>query len=70
MQICTTTGCCFHCDYKGAKIIHPSSETYFGHCNFEDMARGQNRMNNKEPIEYRQLRTPIDGTLQDDDLYV
>uniref|UniRef100_A0ACD5ZDT0 Uncharacterized protein n=1 Tax=Avena sativa TaxID=4498 RepID=A0ACD5ZDT0_AVESA len=61
-------GRCYHCEYHGIKIIHPSSESYFGHCkDFEDMARGESSMNIQRLVGHGQRSTLFDGTLEYED---
>jgi len=61
-------GRCYHCEYHGIKIIHPSSESYFGHCkNFEDMARGESSMNIQRLVGHGQNMALFDGTLEYED---
>ncbi|KAM0915283.1 hypothetical protein ACQ4PT_010947 [Festuca glaucescens] len=61
-------GRCYHCEYDGIKIIHPSSKCYLGHCtDFEEMARGESAVNAQGLVEEGQRNTLFDGTLEYED---
>ncbi|KAM0835331.1 hypothetical protein ACQ4PT_063007 [Festuca glaucescens] len=61
-------GRCYHCEYDGIKIIHPSSESYIGRCeDFEDMARGESSVNIQGLVGHGQRKTLFDGTLEYED---
>uniref|UniRef100_A0ACD6AGH5 Uncharacterized protein n=1 Tax=Avena sativa TaxID=4498 RepID=A0ACD6AGH5_AVESA len=61
-------GRCYHCEYNGIKIIHPSSKSYLGRCTeFQDMARGESEVDVQELVELGQTNTLFDGTLEYED---
>uniref|UniRef100_A0ACD5ZBF8 Uncharacterized protein n=1 Tax=Avena sativa TaxID=4498 RepID=A0ACD5ZBF8_AVESA len=61
-------GRCYHCEYDGIKIIHPSSKPYLGRCTeFEDMARGESEVDVQELVQLGQTNTLFDGTLEYED---
>ncbi|KAK3153971.1 hypothetical protein QOZ80_2BG0184030 [Eleusine coracana subsp. coracana] len=64
-------GHCFHCEYYGAKIVHPSSsETYLGQSyEFEEMARGEHPMTSDELVRCGRLKTIFVDTSEVDCIY-
>ncbi|KAK3157825.1 hypothetical protein QOZ80_2AG0128590 [Eleusine coracana subsp. coracana] len=64
-------GHCFHCEYYGAKIMHPSSsEIYLGQSyDFEEMARGKHPMTSDELVRCGRLKTIFVDTSEVDCIY-
>ncbi|XP_062200273.1 uncharacterized protein LOC133902959 [Phragmites australis] len=66
----TDAGRCFHCEYKGTKVVHPSFGTYRGcETDFEEMACGEGlTITNRELISCGTSRTELMGWLPEVDL--
>ncbi|KAJ1293669.1 hypothetical protein BS78_01G086500 [Paspalum vaginatum] len=65
------SGRCFHCEYKGTKIVHPAIGTYRGcDTDFEEMSRGERGIDNEGLIISKQMAIESVGfTAVDDSLY-
>ncbi|KAK3148848.1 hypothetical protein QOZ80_3AG0209500 [Eleusine coracana subsp. coracana] len=63
------SGRCFHCEYAGAKIMHPSSGSYRGQRrDFLDMACGEHSVTNKELIRSGEMGTVFADSVEIKDL--
>ncbi|KAK3145571.1 hypothetical protein QOZ80_3BG0254630 [Eleusine coracana subsp. coracana] len=63
------SGRCFHCEYAGAKIMHPSSGSYRGQRrDFLDMASGEHSVTNKELIRSGEMGTVFADSVEIEDL--
>ncbi|TVU45278.1 hypothetical protein EJB05_04760, partial [Eragrostis curvula] len=61
-------GRCFHCEYKGNKIVHPAFGTYRGReTDFEELASGERRAGNEGLILFDKLMIDCVGVLCEDD---
>ncbi|OEL15285.1 hypothetical protein BAE44_0023692 [Dichanthelium oligosanthes] len=64
-------GRCFHCEYAGAKIVHPSLGSYRGQSrDFEDMACGKHSLTNEQLIGFGEQGTAfVDALAMEDFVY-
>ncbi|CAN6281554.1 unnamed protein product [Urochloa humidicola] len=64
------SGRCFHCEYKGIKIVHPDFGTYRGReTDFEEMACGKRKVGNELLIGFGKMRMELVGIVSDDSAY-
>ncbi|CAN6286959.1 unnamed protein product [Urochloa humidicola] len=64
------SGRCFHCEYKGIKIVHPDFGTYRGReTDFEEMACGKRKVDNELLIGFGKMRMEFVGIVSDDSVY-
>lgn len=65
------TGRCFHCEYKGKKIVHPAVGTYRGReTDFEEMSRGERKIDNEGLIIAERMNIEFVGfSSEGDSLY-
>ncbi|TVU45276.1 hypothetical protein EJB05_04757, partial [Eragrostis curvula] len=68
IELPTDSGRCFHCEYKGNKIVHPAFGTYRGReTDFEELASGERRAGNEGLILFDKLMIDCVGVLCEDD---
>lgn len=61
-------GSCFHCEYKGNKIVHPSFGTYHGReTDFEELACGERGIDNNGLVISEKMAIETVGLSSEDD---